>query len=178
MNISTKLFSSIVVSFVLAASSTAQAGTAGGGGPNGGPATGIPGTPNEGFITEYGMGCGPSFSGPIQLEAQGTPSIGQLIDYKITNAQAGTPCWLMLGVTPLALDLTGIGAWGCHLYVDPLVFLPDVTNPFGEAKFPFAIPNNAAVIGQSLYAQGLAVDLMANAFGASFSNGVAMVFGP
>ncbi len=156
--------------FGLASLTSTSTSAAQAGGPTGGPT----GDPNyiPGVHALYGQGCGSSFAGPITLTPMTVPDIGTDILYELGNGVPGNQAWLMLGLAPLNIDLTPIGAWGCRLLVDPLLSIPKNINALGMAEFEFTVPNNPVFIGTHLFAQGVAVDAMANAFGLVLTNGV------
>ncbi|MCA8944175.1 MAG: hypothetical protein KDB80_16540 [Planctomycetes bacterium] len=137
------------------------------------------GTPNyvPGYSFPYGQGCGSSFMGPIHLTLGTIPDIGTDALFELTNGVPGNPAWLLLGFVPMNTDLTPIGAWGCHLYVNPVVTVAKNITAVGTAEFEYAIPMNTSLIGVHLFAQGVAQDVMANAFGLVLTNGIEMSIG-
>ena len=164
------IFRTLAASFAFAAASmTATAQTGVPGTPGGGT-----GDPNyvPGYAFPYGQGCGSSIQGPMVLTMNDLPDIGTDIVYELSNGPAGNPAWLMLGLAPLFVDLTPIGGWGCHLYVDPLLVINKNVSAVGTAEFEYSIPNVPAAIGVHLFAQGIAQAPMANALGLVLTNGI------
>jgi hypothetical protein len=89
---------------------------------------------------------------------------------------------LLLGLDRAAqpIDLTGIGAPGNTLEIDPISSFPFTLTPFGfgyRATWPIAIPIDPAVAGKSLHMQPAIVDLPANALGLVLGSAVQVVVG-
>lgn len=136
--------------------------------------SGVPGTPGyvPGYRIPYGDGCGSSLMGPVQLALNTIPDIGNDLLYQLSNGVPGNQAWLMLGFAPLNVDLTPIGAWGCRLYVNPVMNFAKSVNAVGSAEFEVPLPYDTSLIGVHLFAQGVAAHPMANAFGLVFTNGI------
>ena len=170
MTTTTKFFRTLAASITFAAASIVTPLAAQTGGPGGGPT----GDPNHvpGYFFPYGDGCGSSLMGPIQLSLAAPPEIGQDSLFELSNAVPGNPAWLLVGFAPLNVDLTPIGAWGCHLYVNPVLNIAKDVNAVGTAEFELSIPNDTNLISMHIFTQGVAQDLMANPFGLTLTNGI------
>jgi hypothetical protein len=112
----------------------------------------------------FGLGC-PTSGGPLALNALTYPYIGTDFVLQIANAPQFAAIGLMaLGGSnttwnglPLPLDLAPVGAPGCPANVSPDVLLTLFINN-GIATLTWALPNLPAVVGQTLYAQGIVLD--------------------
>lgn len=69
------------------------------------------------------------------------------------------------GRNPLPLDLSFSGMPGCSRYVELLTALA-ATRTGRVSAATLTIPGNAALLGTSIYTQGLVLDASANALGA------------
>jgi hypothetical protein len=134
-------------------------------------------------FSPYGLGC-PGALGVPQFAAQpgSRPVVGQTLLTDLSNLPLGIG---LVGVglsdttsggLPLPLDLTAIGMTGCSLLADPLV-TQVATGAGTTANWAFAIPNQPSLIGFLVYAQGFSLDLGANPFGFTATNGGRMKLG-
>jgi hypothetical protein len=118
---------------------------------------------------------------PMALSSQASsrPVIGTTYTMDLDQGNNGAAIGIMVlglsGYNP-GLPLDAIGMTGCELYanLDSLstVILGGPVTPFG-----FAIPNNTALAGLPLWAQGASLLATANPLGIATSNGIAMVLG-
>ncbi|MBK9387939.1 MAG: hypothetical protein IPN34_24240 [Planctomycetes bacterium] len=117
-------------------------------------------------VVDLGGGCG----GYVGAAA---PHAGRSAQWlTLDGAQTPLPAFLLLGASPLAIPLDGLGAPGCLLGVDPLVtlgFAP--TGGSGYVYTSFALPDAPAVRGD-IYAQWawLESGAHANVLGARLSD--------
>ena len=76
-----------------------------------------------------------------------------------------------LAAVPLPLDLTPVGVTGCTLAVEiPLLFPASSTG--GSLSWSLPIGTTPDLLGFAFYTQSLQLDLAANPFGATTSNGL------
>lgn len=90
------------------------------------------------------------------------------------DASGGTPGLLgvlFLGLAPTAVDLTVIGMPNCWLNVSPLSSHGALFDVAGSHSFPFAIPNDSALIGASVFVQVAGQSPGSNALGFITSQG-------
>ena len=89
------------------------------------------------------------------------PALGSS-DFKLLllDAPPGAPALLMVGISnaawgavPLPLDLGAFGAPGCSLQASVEVLMATLVDPFGEARFVVAVPNDPALSGTRAYVQ-------------------------
>ena len=73
-------------------------------------------------------------------------------------------------------SLTGFGLPGCTLLASPDASLFTVATA-QVATWPIAIPANQALVGMTMFAQGAAMDLMANEGGVVVGNALEVTFG-
>ena len=78
--------------------------------------------------------------------------------------------WTAATVTPLPLDLTGIGMVGCSLLVSPDLTVPLLTQG-GATTIGLQIPNDPTLATYSIYLQAALIDPLANPAGLTLSNG-------
>lgn len=124
------------------------------------------------------VGTGCSWGGATpKLVALRPPWRGELLTQLATGLPAfarNTP-FLLVGLKELVpVDLSGIGAPGCRLYLsptDPLVVLSGV-NVGGAASWSFRVP--ALATGGTFACQAAVLEPAANPLGVAFSNGVAL----
>ncbi len=132
----------------------------------------------------FGTGC-PTSAGPLALRAASHPYIGSDFVLEIADAPVVSFVAIMaLGASntiwsgvPLPLNLAVIGAPGCQALVSPdvLLTLPIVNT---TATLTWSLPNLPAVIGQTLYAQGVVLDpLSPLPFQIGASHGRSFTFG-
>lgn len=122
-----------------------------------------------------GAGCAGSAGIPTHT-ANGTPEIGQSVNYAVGNAPPVALAVALFGFdnvswngAPLPFDLAPIGAPGCRLRVNGVISEPRITNIAGAAVATIAFPNDPSLIGAQLFTQYLVVDAPANALGLTFS---------
>jgi hypothetical protein len=105
---------------------------------------------------------------PLTLSASTRPIIGTSWDQVISNIPAGGLALHILGLTdPNIADLSVIGMPGCGLRANL-----DLINVLPGSTFSAAIPNQPTLIGMDIYANGAALTVGVNAFGAISSNGI------
>ncbi len=137
-------------------------------------------TPNE--LACYFHGAvfyGPPFEGPvttnrISLTGIGPPRIGTVPTFSATNCVPNAPVILMLSSARASIP-NYLGSLD-QLVVDPtagFVQLAGLADATGRADFPFAIPNNPAMVGSVIDFQALVVNGAAVG-GIELSNGLEM----
>ena len=129
-----------------------------------------------------GLVLGTPGSIPLALDAQAgsNPVVGGPFTMLLGNIPAGTPlAAFVLGFTQLnpGADLSVLGMPGCRRFTTLDANI--VVLPLGSPAVPFTlnIPNLAAYIGYSLYAQGASFSAGFNALGVIASNGGAIHMG-
>lgn len=139
----------------------------------------------DGITVSYGTGC---LGGGNQVPVAGTvgglpippnPNWG----YSISNAAALATTLLVVGGnntnyagTPLPIDLSVIGANGCFLRAEALVFFPSSTTAAGTGVVPIPIPG-VVLRRRQLFAQWFVLDALAPNGVLSASQGLWTIFG-
>jgi hypothetical protein len=120
--------------------------------------------PTSGLFTLYGFGCDTA-AGAIGLTAT-TPNINSTLNLEFNNLGTAQSVIVVLGLSdqiwnglPLPFDLTTLGLPGCGLLA-AANFLDASLATAGVATYSVPIPNQANLVSQSLYTQGIAVDLL------------------
>ncbi len=137
--------------------------------------TELSGTPPR--TPHRGISC--SGTGGIpRLDARPRPSLGTTVDVWLRAAPPSTAATLLLG-SPTLLDLTGLGAPGCLLFVDlsTAAQLVTTTSGQGTTSQPIPIPVTSALVGASVTAQWAIVDPPANSLGITSSEARDLVIG-
>lgn len=133
-------------------------------------------------LTEFGAGCaGPGGSPHLAASGTALPFLGMNTELVASNVPAlGL---FVLGysntsspVGPLPASLAAIGMPGCDLLVSNDVIVGG-TQAGGQAMLPLAVPLAPTLVGTSVYAQALSLDLAANALGFTASNGLQLGIG-
>jgi len=132
------------------------------------------GNPVCGNLITFGPGCG-----GLQIAHTGRPEIGNTLTLRLGGAPPLAPVFLTAGDSnthwnglPLPLPLGAFGAPGCSVLVSPLIFLPSVADPSGEAQLPLALPAAPNLIAASLFFQWLALAQQSGAWTLTTSNAV------
>lgn len=117
---------------------------------------------NDGVFSLYGQACD-LVNGTPELDAT-TPNIGTNLVLTASNLGASTGALWALGFSdqffngvPLPFDLTVIGLPGCGLVTGADVINVSLASN-GSASLSVPLPNQAALVGQSLFAQALPFD--------------------
>jgi len=126
----------------------------------------------------YGTGCAGSTARVPALAYSGPPALGGTFDITLTSALPNSGAFLVLGSSrvadgsgPLPRALGVLGMPGCWQYTDIVASLFGLTGNTGGAQWSFALPTNPAFTGVRIPAQCLCLDPLANARGATSSNG-------
>ncbi len=109
--------------------------------------------------------------------ASGNPAIGSTFQMRVGNLpQSSIATFLVLGLTPVTLDLTPLGATGCTQYqtADSTAFYL-ATPPAHNVGI--GIPNNAALIGMVVNAQAATFAPGINTLGVITTNGGVITVG-
>ncbi len=133
-----------------------------------------------GSNVSYGVGCGGSAT-TLDLELVGAslPSIGNNWNLTTNNIDPVSPIAItFLGASGVAIPLVAIGlnAPGCDLNLSTLLGSIQGTAVGGSATVSLALPANAALIGQQLSGQSIALTL-SNSANIVSSNGVTGTIG-
>lgn len=130
----------------------------------------------------YGSACGAmSTSG---WAVTGAPTVGNA-GYAVGLRQGVPSSFAVLALgdsrsastvfgAPLPIDLSALGAPGCHLLVDPLVLSAQPTDATGAANQPFPIPAAPILAGVEWSAQWVQPDAAIGPFGLVTSRGLAI----
>ncbi|HLQ37932.1 MAG TPA: hypothetical protein VK348_09030 [Planctomycetota bacterium] len=135
-------------------------------------------------VTAFGIGCG---APPISLAATAgsLPVLGSSFTSAIANVPANsTAAFIALGLSDqvvgsiaLPLELSGFGLPGCWLYQDLLVpFLPCQLGA-GVATHALVLPNQPALVGVVVFAQGSVAAGGVNTAGLLTSNALRLTLG-
>ncbi len=126
-------------------------------------------------LTKVGpRGCGPLGGKALGLDSE-TPQVmwGQPANLRVLHARPQAMTILLLGSKStgiwngitLPLELTDLGAPGCHLAVDILAAPGLVADQNGVATYGFLLPSQPRLLGVGVSVQGVAQDRKANALG-------------
>lgn len=131
----------------------------------------------SGHFEPYGNGCpGPAGTPAIQALAA-MPMLGR--EFRVNGTDLGPQRVALLFVgasdsvwhgVPLPADLTPVGMPGCTLLTSIEMILVALVHD-GQAEWQIFIPPEPRLLGASFFAQAMALDARANAFGAVLSGG-------
>lgn len=102
----------------------------------------------------FGAGCVGS-AGPLSLEAASLPWIGTTVRSNANGFPQGSLALHVLGTNTLSAPLPGPG---CTLFVDPII-IDAIVPAQGSAAPTFDVPNNAALVGVTVRAQMVSIEL-------------------
>ena len=127
---------------------------------------------------EFGKAC-PGSNGKLpHIGYRGRPALGETLEITLRGALPNAPVVINLGqVANLPLDPYGFT--NCTLYAtnDGFVVVRQA-DPLGLLNFdPLVVPNAPVFIGQSIFAQWICLDPLANPAGYAFSNAMEFAFG-
>ncbi|MCA8952744.1 MAG: hypothetical protein KDE27_24755 [Planctomycetes bacterium] len=124
-----------------------------------------------------GIGC-QGTNGAPSLDSSDAPRLGLTFDLQLQNLDPGAAfAVLVLGASATApTPLGGFGMPGCIGYVSADLSLLVAANA-GAATWTSAIPNQLALLGAGLFAQGFSFDAAANALGLVSTNGWSSLVG-
>jgi hypothetical protein len=130
-------------------------------------------------VARTAVGCADSTATRLAMLFTGDTRVGGNSLRLGVRAGAALPSVLAFGANnrtwsglTLPFDLAALGAPGCFVYTSTDVVTPVV--PAGTT-IPVPIPNVPRLVGQRLFAQGLAVDMAANRFGVVTSDYVQLI---
>ncbi len=108
----------------------------------------------RGSLGRFGPGCG---TGPLVLSGTGEARIGKTLFLQLVLGTANSAGFLFLGSDMKPMDLTSFGFKGCTLYTLPVGMLGmGLLNAAGSSKvLNLPIPNDAALVGNVFYLQGV-----------------------
>jgi hypothetical protein len=104
----------------------------------------------------------------IGLTAQGSPGLGQTVQYTVSRAAASSSGVVLAGIAPVSIALPGFGPLLVDLQVLALV-APIQTGTTGSATLPLGIPNLPGLPGHAFYFQAFVL----NGASGDLSNAVA-----
>lgn len=126
----------------------------------------------------FGSGCAGSTLLQPELWFTAPPALGTTFGITLDGALPGTIALLAFGTSrvadpfgPLPRDLGMLGMPGCFQYTDLAGSYAVLGNGAGGASLQFVLPNNPAFAGAQVPVQWLCLDVGANPFGATTSNG-------
>ncbi|MEO0479421.1 MAG: hypothetical protein AAF196_08070 [Planctomycetota bacterium] len=129
---------------------------------------------------QYGAGCAAPSTSQMTIDGTGLATPGGAFTVDLTNGTAAG-AFLFVGFSnttsafgPLPFSFGG----GCDLLTSIDASLSLLTDGMGNASLPLAVPNNPALVGQSLFFQGGEVNLgsPATLFPVVLSNGLGVEF--
>ncbi len=136
-----------------------------------------------GHYEVFGAGC-QGGAGIPRLSWFGLPRTGSSFNVQLDSALPSTVALLTVGDSnttanglPLPLSLAALGAPNCSLLTSFPVTLTAGVDVTGQSVITLSIPANPSVVGFQLFNQWFCLDLAANAFGFTASNGGAAVVG-
>lgn len=125
-----------------------------------------------------GAGATPS------LQVTGSAEIGTTLNCALSQAAPSSAALLMLGdsntlwgAAPLPYSLGIHGAPGCDLLVALNLYTATAVGSGGTGQVLLAIPNNTALVRNSIFSQALVVDPGANPLGVALTGGVKVTIG-
>lgn len=127
----------------------------------------------------YGAGC-PGFANKLpRHDFLGAPNIGRKVTVQLWAVQPNTQVALIIGFARTAIDFGLYGAPGCtsYAYPSPGLQLMLKANSAGRLDLPIKMPNQAKLVGQTLYTTCWAADPQANALQVVTANGVTINVG-
>jgi arylsulfatase A-like enzyme len=137
------------------------------------------------WSTSYGTGCsGAGLAPTLSVLGASSPTIGSTFVLRVeglssavlaTLGAVGLDAAFWHGI-PLPLDLGTIGMSGCSLLLAP-VSTEVLSSTAVTAVLPVPLPNSAAIVGLSLYAQAFPLVAGANPAGILATNGIEAVIG-
>lgn len=143
-------------------------------------ATEMPHWEQPGYLERFGTSCPGSvvFQGQplgFQLSLGGRPALSGTLSLTVAALHPQSLTMLAIGRSKsswaganLPLDLSGLGAPNCQIYVSLDVLVPGVaqaagSTSIGSTRYTLPIPNNASLIGRTFYLQAAGQDRGANA---------------
>ncbi|MFY9345175.1 MAG: hypothetical protein WAT39_21980 [Planctomycetota bacterium] len=136
-----------------------------------------------GHYEVFGAGCAGT-AGTPRLAWFGLPMAGTSFNVHLDRAVGSTVAGLIIGDSntlysglPLPLSLASLGAPACSLLSSVTATFASGVDVTGEANLTLTIPANPTLAGFLFYNQWFCLDLAANPFGFTFSNGGAAVVG-
>jgi hypothetical protein len=136
-----------------------------------------------GHYQSFGAGCNGG-AGVPRLSWFGLPMAGSSFDVQLDRAMASNVALLVIGDSnttynglPLPFNLAPLGAPACSLLTSVTATFATPTDATGAAVLTLAIPANPALAGFLFWNQWACLDLAANTFGFTFSNGGAATVG-
>lgn len=104
-------------------------------------------------LSTYSLGCPGSFGVVPQITAT-PPKLGTLWQIEVQTAPANAAAFLVLGFSAASTPLGG----GCTLLASGEATSLVLTSPTGIGTYPMLLPNDAGLLGLSLFAQYAPID--------------------
>jgi hypothetical protein len=125
----------------------------------------------------FGVACPGINNQTLTLQPSALAHPGTALTMDATGGTAGLLGILFLGLAPAGVDLSPICMPGCWLNVAPLSSEGALFDAAGSHGFPFAIPNDSALIGASVFVQVAGQSPGANCLGFITSQGGQVTIG-
>ena len=128
--------------------------------------------------------CQPSTTIPPQLSCDDVPDMGSPVDVLLHDALANTEAGIYFGASdaswlgvPLPYSLQSLGGGSCALFSSAEALVLGVTDAVGHFGVTVYVPFVPALVGTSVFCQGLVVDEAANDLGVVTTNALDLVVG-
>ena len=126
-------------------------------------------------VTSLGTGCAGTGGVPA-LSVLSQPFIGTPYTHRLTNGPVNKIAYLALGSSktswpPVALPFT-LPSTSCTFYCNQVILLGQVVPSGGIVNWPLTVPNDVGLLGGRLYFQDVNLDLGANLWNVTTSNGL------
>ncbi|MCB9883200.1 MAG: hypothetical protein H6834_15535 [Planctomycetes bacterium] len=139
----------------------------------------------RGTVTRNGAGCQDNTGTQLAVNVTGCPDINDTMNVVLRGGAGNTfPMFFLTGLSDtflgpilLPIDLTPFGAPGCSAYTSQEMLLGPFPSTAGSGGFSAMIPNQAVLVGGTLYTQGWQVIPGANALNVVSSNYVTITIG-
>ena len=116
--------------------------------------------------------CPASNDAVPQLDNVGLPILGRPFSVDLSAAKAASPAVLLLGASKsmwgtaaLPFDLTPLGAAGCLVLASGEATISKTVDAMGKASTMLTVPNDASLVGKSVFNQYVVLDSAANSLG-------------
>jgi len=124
----------------------------------------------------YGQSC-PGTAATPQIGLSANPVLGTTVSLTLTSAPASTPIVWALGNNATTINLTPYGMPGCWDLTSKELLVPAATTAIGNFALPFALANEPALLGATVYLQFGVADPAANALGWITTRGLSATLG-
>lgn len=133
---------------------------------------------SHGDVSQEGKSCIPGLGDDPAGAVKSTGVLGGTLCFYLRGPRDDAYGIFLMGIDKLDVDLTGIGAPGCRLYVDPFWTWPIFYNKraslgaFGSAEVHAPLPYDPRFHDEELFGQWIVVSPTENALGLTMSNRV------